>query len=138
MMVFSDWKRAKNFSHKWRTEKVPIHRDLEILKISVLDIFPIRVPYAGQSHWRLRNTNAHSSSIDAPARRFRVSSARWHRVVTALLVRPLATRAAREWDAWTRTSAEAYSGGVRRLELDRAWRRRRCPARDEVGTSEVV
>jgi hypothetical protein len=46
MMVFSDWKRAKNFSHKWRTEKVPIHRDLEILKISVLDIFPIRVPYA--------------------------------------------------------------------------------------------
>ena len=74
--------------------------------------------------------------IDAPARRFRVSSARWHRVVTALLVRPLATRAAREWDAWTRTSAEAYSGGVRRLELDRAWRRRRSPARDEVGTSE--
>ena len=47
---------------------------------------------------------------------------------------PPATRAAREWDAWTRTSAEAYSGGVRLTDVDRAWRHRRCPARDEVGT----
>ena len=55
---------------------MPIHRDLEILKISVLDIFPIRVPYAGQSHWRLRNTKrTHPLStlpLDAFASRPRV------------------------------------------------------------------
>jgi hypothetical protein len=90
------------------------------------------------SHTEAPKHFTHSSSIDALARRFRVSSARWHRVVTALLVRPrpLVPRASgtrgrarpqrltREEFAVSTSIARGGTGGLRRAT--RLARRKWC------------